>query len=128
MGKFLTQDAKDNLLNTVADNGSRLDLCSQEPSDYSEATDTYSLANTSLSTGDGNGDYTLSDDGTGGRELEVDSQDEIDIDSSGDVTHVAITDPGNNELLFVTTATEQPLTAGNKANTSSFALTVSDIS
>ena len=60
MAKTVHDDVLDAALDYLADNGMRLCVCSQEPTSYTEAINTYELADVDLTVGDGNGDFTIS--------------------------------------------------------------------
>lgn len=72
----------------------RLDVCSQEPATFLEATDTYSLGNkTSISVG------APTDNSTNGRKVTVAQITDGVITDDGTVSHWAITDTVNSRLL-----------------------------
>ena len=48
---FLNDEVLDQGLNYADTNGTRLDICSQEPTTYTEATTTYTLGNATVNTG-----------------------------------------------------------------------------
>lgn len=125
MGKRIENGPYDALLAYIADNGGRMDLCAGEPTTYTEATDTNSLGNTTVTTGDGNGDYTIADGDTSGRKVDVAAQNGVSIGTSGTADHVAVTD-GTSELLKVTTCPDQAVTSGNTADIAGFKTEVAD--
>jgi len=103
-----------------------MDVCSTEPTTYAEATSTYTLANTTLATGDSGGsDYTAPQDDTSGRKLIVEQQTDIAITGTDDAEHIAITN-GSDELIFVTTCTLQGLTSGGTVTVPAFEINVQD--
>lgn len=126
MGKTVNDDALDAMLDYIADNGDKLTVCSTEPTTYTEATSTYKLADTTLTKGEGNGDYTISDGDASGRKLTVAEQANIDVDTSGDAQHIAICDSVNSKLLYVTTCTSQALTQGNQVTVPAWDIEVAD--
>lgn len=91
---LLHDDVDDQALQYLEDNGNRLDICSQEPADYAEATSTYSLGNkTGISwTGPAAGD-------TSGRKTTVDAITDGDVTASGTASHWAVVDTENEKLL-----------------------------
>lgn len=105
----------------LAENGSRIDLCSAQPTTYAEATSTYSLGSKVIPTGVGSASYSaFSDDPIDGRRLFVEAQVGISITTAGTVTHVAITD-GVSELIYVVPLTSSKVvSAGNSGETSSW--------
>lgn len=126
MGKFFHDDVLDATLNEVADNGDKMFVCTAQPTTYTEASVTYVLATITLTVGDGNGDYTVADDGTSGRKLTVAAQSAASVTANGTATHVAIGDSGNSKVLAVTTTTSQSLTSGGTVDVPTFDLTVND--
>ena len=97
-----------------------LAVCSAQPTTYAEATSTYKLADIALTAGAGNGDFTLANGDTSGRKLTIAQQANIDIDSSGTATHVALVKSGDTTLRLVTTCTSQVLTAGSTVTVPAF--------
>jgi hypothetical protein len=124
MAKFTADAVIDAALNHVADNGSVMHVCSQEPTNYTQASSTYNLADQALTTGDGNGVYTVADGDSGGRKLTVAQQAGVNVDTTGTATHVAIC--SGSVLLLVTTCTSQAITAGNTVTIPSFYETIGD--
>jgi hypothetical protein len=126
MGKLATDAVLDSLLDEIADNGDYLCLCSQEPADYDEAFTTYMLARVQLTTGDGNGDYAITDGDTSGRKLTVAQQSDIVSTNSGTATHAALVDSSGTRLLVVTTCTPQVITAPNTVTVPALPMEISD--
>jgi len=124
MAKSIADAVLDAALNHVADNGSVMHVCSQEPTNYTQASSTYNLADQALITGDGNGSYTVADGDSGGRKLTVAQQAGVNVDTTGTATHVAIC--SGSVLLLVTTCTSQAITAGNTVTIPSFDETIGD--
>lgn len=122
MARSAHNDVLDALLDEIA-TGNIITVCSSEPTTRTEAVTTYKLADITVTPGDGNGDFTIADD-TSGRKLTVAQQSDVDIDTSGDATHVAISD--DTTLLFVTTCTSQTLTSGGTVTIPSFEINVQD--
>lgn len=101
----------DQALNYVKNNGGSLCVCSAEPFTYAQAITNYMLA---IKTGLSAASFTgPSDDGSGGRRLQVNQQTGVAVLFSGTATHIALVDDGNSALFLVTTCTSQVLTAGN---------------
>lgn len=108
MAKSTANVVLDAALNYVANNGSRITVCSAEPTTYTEAITTFKLADVDITAGD----YTGPADGdVSGRKITVDAQAGVTVDSSGTATHVAIVDVSNTALLIVTTCTSQAIVA-----------------
>lgn len=106
MAKSLSTAVLDGLLDKIA-TGVIMTVCSAQPTNRTEATATYELADVTLSSGD----FTKAAGDTSGRKVTVAQKSAVPIDVSGTATHVAICDASN--LLAVTTCTSQALVAGN---------------
>lgn len=108
----------DNGLAALTSGANRLDLCSQEPTTYTQATSTYSRANkTSLSVA------SVSDRTPSGRKVTVNAITGGTVTSTGDVTHWAVVDTANSRLLATgPLSATASLTSGNQ-----FTLTAFDI-
>lgn len=102
----------------------RVDVCSAEPTSLAEATSTFTLANFTLTAGDGNGDFTIADGDTSGRKLTVAAQSGATASASGDATHYALSD--GTSVLRVTTCTTQTITSGNTVNTNAVKFEIAD--
>jgi len=126
MAKSAVNDVIDALLDFIADNGNEINLCSAEPTTYTEAHATYMLAQDALVVGDGNGDYTIADGDSSGRKLTVSQQSSVSITNSGTATHAAIVKTSTTELLLVTTVTPQVLTALGTVTIPAFKAEISD--
>ncbi len=109
MGKSVHNDVLDAACDKIA-TATRLDVCSTEPTTYTAATSTYSLAHVTVTAGDGNGDFTVGEGDVSGRKVTVAEQSDISITDDGDAQHIALTDGA--DLLAVTTCTLQGLTSG----------------
>jgi|TARA_R100000951_G_scaffold115291_2_gene122922 hypothetical protein len=114
------------LNNRVLDNGltvldteaSRVDICSQEPTSYAEATSTYTLGNeTSISIS------APADASPNGRKVTLAAVSGASVTGTGTATHYAISDTSNSRLLATgSLSASQVVTFGN-----TFSLTASDI-
>ena len=126
MSKWQTDDMLDAALNYVADNASQMDVVddSGTPTDLSG-----SLASHTMTTGDGNGDYTVQDGDTNGRRLTVAQQADISVTATGTARHIVLSDGGSPPTLYlVTTCTEQSLTSGNTVTVPTFDDEIADAS
>lgn len=122
MGKSVHDDVLDGALNIIKNNCTRITLCSQEPTSYTEANATYALADVTVDSSD----FTNADGDTSGRKLTVAAQSGVSVDSSGTSNHVALLDVSNTKLLYVTTHTGQALTSGNTADIGAFDIEIAD--
>jgi hypothetical protein len=106
----LINGAFDSGLSYLDTNGTRIDICSQEPTTYSQATTagTYSLGNkTGLNTG------APADGAVDGRRVTVPAITDGSVTTTGTATHWALTD--NASLLLATgpLTASQAVTSGN---------------
>jgi hypothetical protein len=122
MAKWANDNIMDSALNYVKNNVTRLCVCSAQPTTFAEATSTYKLA---MKTGLTTSDFTGPADGdASGRKLTVNAQSGLTVDTSGTATHVALT--SESVLLYVTTCTNQSLTAGNQVNVNAWDIEIAD--
>ena len=119
MSKFAADAVLDALLDKVA-TATIMTVCSTQPTNYTEATSTYKLADVTVSSGD----FSEADGSPNGRTLTIASKSSVSVDSSGTAAHVALCDGSN--LLYVTTVTSQVLTAGNTVTIPSWTINVAD--
>lgn len=82
----------------------RVDVCSAQPTTYTEATSTYTLADVTVDSSD----FTLAAGDTSGRKVTMGAQSGVTIDASDDATHIAFTD-GTSTLYHVTTCPTKAL-------------------
>lgn len=99
-----------------------MNVTSAEPANFA-AIAGVSLADVTLTAGDGNGDYTIANGDTNGRKLTVAEQAAVTVDSTGTATHVVL-DDGTN--IWVTTCTSQALTSGNTVTIPAFDVEIAD--
>lgn len=100
----------DAALNEIA-TSTRVDLCSQEPTNITQATSTYTLANYTLTAGAGNGDWVIANGDTSGRKITMTQQTGNNATATGTATHLAFTD--GSGLLITVPVTSQSVTSGN---------------
>ena len=108
----------DNGLTILDLEASRVDICSQEPASYAEATSTYTLGNeTSISIS------APADASPNGRKVTLAAVSGASVTGTGTATHYAISDTSNSRLLATgSLSASQVVTSGN-----TFSLTASDI-
>ena len=114
---IFTPDATLNSMLAVVAAGTRVDVCSTQPTTYAEATSTYTLGNYTLTAGDGNGDWTIAAGDTSGRKLTLEAQTGNNATADGTAGHLAITD-GVSTLLHVTTVSSETTNSGSPLNIS----------
>ena len=94
----------------VANVTTRVDICSTEPTNYTEATSTFSLGNVVV---DGS-DFTEAAGDTSGRKTTLQQQTGVAIGTTGTALHLAFTD-GSSVFFCAITVTSQAVTQGNTA-------------
>jgi len=95
-----------NILDTEAN---RVDVCSQEPTTYAEATSTYTLGNSTSVTISSPADRT-----GGGRKVTLSAISDGSVSGTGTATHYSISDTTNSRLLVTGSLTaSQSVTSGN---------------
>ena len=106
---YISDYVFDNGLAKLDTEANRLDICSQEPTTYTEATSTYTVGNkTSLSVG------TPADRTPNGRKVTVAAITGGSVTATATATHWAIVDTGNSRLLATgALASSQAVTSGN---------------
>jgi hypothetical protein len=125
MAKSVNDGAADAYLNWIKDNCNEMNLCSQEPTTYTEATNTYSLADVALTSGDFTGPVNGD---TSGRKITVAEKSGVSVDVTGTGNHVALTGVVNstNTLQVVTTCPNVSVTAGGNIIFASWDIEVGD--
>lgn len=100
----------------------RLDICSQEPTTYAEATSTYTLGNkTGLSVG------APADRTPNGRKVTVASFSDGSVTGTGTATHWAVVDTANSRLLATgALSSSQAVTNGNTFSLAAFDIGIPD--
>jgi hypothetical protein len=103
-------------------NGNRLDICSQEPTTYTQAITTYTLGNkTSLSVG------APTDRSPNGRMVTVAAITDGSVTGTGTATHWAIVDTGNTRLIATgALSASQAVTSGNTFTLAAFNIGIAD--
>ena len=119
---FLNDRVFDNGLTILDTEANAIHVTSQEATDYTEATSTYSLGNsTSLSIG------APEDRVGGGRKVAVAAIADGSITGTGSVTHYAIVDTVNSRLLATAGLTaSQQVTSGNTFTLATFDIGIPD--
>jgi len=123
MSIYVPDNTTDQLLDEIA-TCTRLDITS----DVSTPTDlTNTLANVTLTAGDGNGDYTIADGAIDGRKLTITTQVDIPITSTGTAKHVVLSLGGTIKYITTTSDLSMDYGAGsNVVTTPEFTHTVRD--
>jgi rhamnogalacturonyl hydrolase YesR len=117
MGKSMVDAFADAALNYAKNNGVLMTVCNAEPTNYTEASATYKLADVVIDSADFTGP---ADDAVSpyGRKITTTQQNDVPVDTTGAATHVAICAAA--ALILVTTCTSQSLTSGNTVTIPAF--------
>lgn len=95
--------------------------CSAEPSSYSDATTGVDLADVAMA----GGDFIKADD-ISGRKLTMGAKSGVTIDHSGTASHIALCNSSDSSLRYVTTCTNQVLTAAGTVDFPSWKINIAD--
>lgn len=107
---FIIDTARDSGISYLDTNGTRVDICSQEPTTYSQATTagTYSLGNkTGVNTA------APADASSDGRSVTVPAINDGSVTTTGTATHWALTDGASILLATGALTSSQSVTSGN---------------
>lgn len=118
---FISDEVFDQGLDYADTNGTRIDICSQEPTSYAEATSTYTLGNkTGLNTG------ATQNGATDGRRVIVPAITDGSVTGTATATHWALTD--GSAILVATGAltSSQAVTSGNTFTLDAISITIRD--
>ena len=122
---YLNDRVLDEGLNILDDEVNRLDICTQEPATYAEATSTYTCGSAS-----GDALPTVSASGAGspnGRQVTVGAVDHASalVTSTTTATHVAVSDTVGNRLLAAQAlATSESVTTDNPFTLTSWTIRI----
>lgn len=109
-------------LNVLDTEANRVDICSQEPTTYTEATSTYTLGNATSITISSPADGTPS-----GRKVVLSAITAASVTGTGTATHYAIVDTVNSRLLATgALATSQGTTSGGTWDLGEVTITLTD--
>lgn len=122
MAKWADDSVMDAALDLIA-TCTNITVCSGQPANYAGIS-AVTLATTTMTAGDGAGDWVVADGDAGGRKVSITIQSDMSITSSGDATHIAY-DTGTT-LLFVSTCTTQTLTSGGTVTVPAYDVTEID--
>lgn len=118
---FLTDNAFDSGLTYVQTNGTRIDICSSEPTTYAAATTTASLGNkTGITVG------APQDGAVSGRRVVVPAISDGTVTANGTATHWALTNGSNTLIATGTLDAGQAVTTGNPFTLDSISITLQD--
>ena len=118
---YMNDEIFDQGLDYADTNGTRIDVCSQEPTTYAEATSTYTLGNkTGLNTG------ATEAGATDGRRVIVPAITDGSVTSTGTATHWALTDGSAILVATGSLTSSQAVTSGNTFTLDAISLTIRD--
>jgi len=117
---YLNDEALDQGLDWVDTNGTRLDICSQEPVTYAAATATYTLGTDTVNTG-----APVAGD-VDGRKVVVPAVTGGSVTGTGTATHWALTDGASVLIATGALSASQAVTSGNTFNLGAFDITIRD--
>ena len=107
----------------ILDQADLMTVCSSQPTTFTEATDTFKLADVAMTP---NTDFTKANGDTNGRKVTIAAKSGVTIDTSGTATFIALTKSTGSVLLYVTTCTSQVLTAGGTVDFPAWDVEISD--
>lgn len=111
----------DNGLSSLSGNLDRMDVCSQEPTTYTEATSTYSLGNAAVVT------PSPVDGAVDGRRVIVPAINGASVTASGTATHWAGTDGTSTLYASGDLSASQALVIGNTFNLDATSIGIRDV-
>lgn len=119
MAKWQNDLMLDAALDYIINNAATLLICSSQPADRAAAL-AAALADVAIDSAD----FSKANGDTSGRKATVAAQNGVAVDTSGNGNHLAIISA--SALLYVTTCTEQALTAGNTVNIPAWDIELAD--
>lgn len=118
---FLIDNVYDSGLSYVTSNGTRIDICSQEPTTYTQATSTYTLGNkTSMTVG------SPTNGTTDGRKVVVPAITTGSVTATGTASHWALTNASNTLIATGSLTSTQGVTSGNTFTLDAIDITIRD--
>jgi hypothetical protein len=117
---FIADTVFDNGLTTLDPAGTRLDICSTEPTTYTEATSTYSVGYSAVNTG------ASEDGGVSGRRVVIPAISTGSVTVSGTAAFWALTDGSTTLYATGSLAVSQSVTAGNTFSLDTISITIRD--
>ena len=118
---FLIDNVYDSGLSYITSNGTRIDICSQEPTTYTQATSTYTLGNkTSMTVG------SPTNGNTDGRNVVVPAITTGSVTATGTASHWALTNASNTLIATGSLTSSQSVTNGNTFTLDAIDITIRD--
>lgn len=123
MADYLISDTVfDVSLQYLKDNVIKITLCSQEPTNYTEANSTYKLSETGALSGT---DFTLGDGAVDGRKVTVGAKSSLAVSGNGTITHAAWV-TGSVLLAVTKLTTSRTVTTADTVNMPSHFIALRD--
>ena len=117
---WVSDEVMDQGLDWLTSNGTRVDLCNDEPTTYAEATSTYTLANDTTTTG------ATADRSPSGRKVTVAAISGGSVTATDTATHWALTDGSSVLCATGELSASTSLTSGNTFNLAAFDIGIPD--
>jgi len=117
---FIIDTAYDQLLSYIDTNGTRLDICSAEPTTYAGATTTLTLGNDTVNTG------APQAGAVDGRRVVVPAITAGTVTGTGTASHWALTDGASVLIATGTLTASQAVTSGNTFSLDAISITIRD--
>lgn len=116
MSKYANPTGMDQALAWYAD-CDRLFVCSTLPTNYTQASSTYKLADLVVVPGNGNGAFTISDGDVSGRKITVLAQSDIPVDTTGTASWLVAAKTADATMRLRFPLQDQVVTQGNTVST-----------
>lgn len=117
---YINDEVFDQGLDYADANGTRVDICSQEPTTYTEATSTYTLGNSTVNTG------AAQDGAVSGRRVIVPAISGASVTGSGTASHQALTNGSDTLIATQALSSPQAVTTGNTFDLTAWSITFPD--
>jgi len=125
MAKLCADAVLDTMLQYLEDNVDFISVCEGAPTTYEHAHSNKGTATGKVLASSATPTFTgPAADGVAGRKTTVDEEAAMTVAVSGAADHVALCKTGTTTLLYVTTCTEQALTAANTVTAPAWAIKI----
>lgn len=121
MGKSVHPDVLDAALGVIRANATRMVALASAPASYAAASSA-ALASVTMAPAD----FTIAAGQASGRRVAVAAKADVPVTAGGAASHVALLDPANARLLYVTTCATQALSLGGTVSLSSWTVEIAD--
>jgi hypothetical protein len=117
---YINDEVFDQGLDYADTNGDRLDICSQEPTTYTQATSTYTLGNKVVNTG------ATENGASSGRRVIVPAITDGSVTGTGTATHWALTNGSDTLIATGALSASTGVTSGNTFTLDAISITIAD--